>query len=153
MRRFPRSAFRSPTSPAGPRSIRPPGNWLACPRPIRWAWTATSSYAQGSAALGGFSIQVLPSPLASRTVTVYWTPPAANTDGSALTDLAGYRIYYQRFDFGNWGTQQILTVADPNATSSVLQGLQPGTYTLCVTAYNAANVESAPTFYASSFVL
>jgi hypothetical protein len=113
----------------------------------------TASYAQGTAALAGFSIQVLPPPPANRSVTISWTPPAANTDGSALTDLAGYRIYYQRFDIRNWGAQQSLTVADPKATRSVLQGLLPGTYTLCITAYNASNVESDPTFYASTFVL
>jgi hypothetical protein len=112
-----------------------------------------ASYARGTAALAGFSIQVLPAPLADRSVTISWTPPATNTDGSVLTDLAGYRIYYQRFDVRNWGAQQSQMVADPKVTSAVLQGLLPGTYTLCITAYNASNVESAPAFYASTFVL
>jgi hypothetical protein len=30
----------------------------------------------------------------SKTAIVSWTPPTQRTDGSALTDLAGYRVYY-----------------------------------------------------------
>jgi len=26
--------------------------------------------------------------------TVSWIPPTTNTDGTALTDLAGYKVYY-----------------------------------------------------------
>src|SRR5215813_8998329 len=31
-------------------------------------------------------------------LTVSWTPPIANTDGSPLTDLALFRVYYSIFD-------------------------------------------------------
>ena len=37
---------------------------------------------------------------ANGTATVSWTPPTTNTDGSALTNLAGYRVAYGR-DIGH----------------------------------------------------
>ena len=47
-----------------------------------------------SASLPAFSLAVLQ--VATGTATVSWTPPTTNTDGSALTDLAGYRVAYGR---------------------------------------------------------
>src|SRR5262245_39192746 len=35
-----------------------------------------------------------PSPAPSYSTTVTWTAPTLNTDGSALTDIAGYRVLY-----------------------------------------------------------
>ena len=34
--------------------------------------------------------------IAEGSATLSWMPPTENADGSALTDLAGYRIYYGR---------------------------------------------------------
>src|SRR5262249_136465 len=47
-----------------------------------------------SSALPAFGITVTAPPNASGTATVNVTPPTRNTDGSALTNLAGMRIYY-----------------------------------------------------------
>jgi hypothetical protein len=54
-----------------------------------------------SASLAAFSIQVVPSRSAGGrrggaspdAVTLSWVPPVENTDGSSLTNLAGYRVY------------------------------------------------------------
>src|SRR6185437_145652 len=46
-----------------------------------------------SASLAPFSINVS-QPATSGTATVSWTAPATNTDGSGLTDLAGYHLHY-----------------------------------------------------------
>jgi fibronectin type III domain protein len=72
---------------------------------------------------------------------VSWRAPARNTDGTLLTDLAGYTVYY--------GTQpgiytNTLPVDDPSATYAVVRGLKPGVhYFVAVAAYNAKGQHSA----------
>ena len=65
---------------------------------------------------------------------------AENEDGSALTDLAGYRIY--------WGTTpgsypNSVSIDNPGLTTYVVDGLVAGTYEFVATTYNTAGVESA----------
>ena len=72
--------------------------------------------------------------------TLSWTPPTQNEDGSALMDLAGYKIY--------WGTtpgQYTHSVKIENAgmSSYVVENLTPGTYEFAATSFNMAGVESA----------
>lgn len=69
-----------------------------------------------------------------------WTAPTANTNGSALTDLAGYTIYY--------GTSpatltQSVSVPNAGATDHVVQGLAGGTWYFAVRAYTTAGLESS----------
>ena len=72
--------------------------------------------------------------------TLSWTPPTQNEDGSALMDLAGYKIY--------WGTtpgQYTHSVKIENAgmSSYVVENLAPGNYEFAATSFNMAGVESA----------
>ncbi|MCC7200773.1 MAG: putative Ig domain-containing protein [Gammaproteobacteria bacterium] len=78
-------------------------------------------------------------------ITVAWTAPQQNTDGSALTDLAGYRIYY-----GNSPSNltNVVTVGT-NVSSYVVQNLAAGTYYVAMTSLNAQGVESAQSTVAS----
>jgi len=73
------------------------------------------------------------------TATLNWTAPSFNTDGTPLTDLAGYKIYY------GTSSQNYTSVASVgNVTTYVLNGLTDGvTYYFTVTAYNTAGVESS----------
>jgi hypothetical protein len=86
---------------------------------------------------------------ANNTVTMSWQPPLTNTDGSALTDLAGYTIYY-----GNSAAAISRSVKLPDANILVytLQGLSTGTWYFTVRAYNAAGVESEPSATASKTI-
>lgn len=73
-------------------------------------------------------------------VTLSWTAPTQNEDGTTLTDLAGYKLY--------WGTASgvytsEVDIADPAVTTYVVEDLSPNTYHFAATAYNAAGVESA----------
>lgn len=70
---------------------------------------------------------------------ITWSPPTQNTDGSALTDLAGYWIYSAASGASLGKLQQ---VKSPTATSVVLTGYGPGIYDFAASAYNAAGVES-----------
>jgi hypothetical protein len=75
----------------------------------------------------------------SRSVAVTWSPPTVNADGSALTDLAGYRIYR--------GTSpsdlRVVTRLDnPGLVRHVFEDLASGRHYFAVTAINADGIES-----------
>lgn len=74
---------------------------------------------------------------ATRSATVSWTAPTANTNESALTNLAGYRLYY-----GNSASNLSNTVQLALLTSHTVNGLSAGTWYFAVSAVNAAGVES-----------
>lgn len=91
-----------------------------------------------SAALTAFNVTV--QALAMGSATLSWTPPTTNTDGSPLTNLAGYKVY--------WGTAQgtypnSVTLNNPGLTAYVVENLGPGTWFFVATAVNSAGVESA----------
>jgi hypothetical protein len=75
----------------------------------------------------------------SGTATLHWTAPIENTNGSALTNLAGYRIYY--------GTSaqtlnQSVDVPAAGATDYVVEGLSEGTWYFAVAAYTNTGLQS-----------
>jgi Putative Ig domain len=87
--------------------------------------------------LAPFSITIAPAP--TRTVTLNWTAPTINTDGSALTDLAGYTVFYGNAS-RQYSTSMRLTGAGTN--SVVVEGLAPGSYYFSIKSINNAGVES-----------
>ena len=88
-------------------------------------------------ALAPFSINVAPAP--TRTVTLNWTAPTMNTDGSALTDLAGYTVFYGNAS-RQYSTSLRLTGAGTN--SVVIEGFASGTWYFTIKSVNNAGVES-----------
>lgn len=74
------------------------------------------------------------------TATLSWTPPTQNTDGTALTNLAGYRISY-----GSSATAmtQVIQVANPGVTRYTVSNLEAGTHYFGIRAYNSAGAESS----------
>jgi len=68
-----------------------------------------------------------------------WTAPTENVDGTPLTDLAGYRIYYgdSSRDYSD-----MADVADPVATTHSIT-LISGSYYVAMTALDADGNESA----------
>ncbi len=100
--------------------------------------TITVSDGMASADLGPFTITVEPISLGS--VTLSWTAPTQNEDGTPLTDLDGYRIY--------WGTTpgvypNSVTIDNESVTTYVIDNLAPGTYEFVATSFNTSGVESA----------
>ena len=81
-----------------------------------------------------------PPPPSVGAATVEWLAPLTATDGSTLTNLAGYRIYY-----GTDVTRMTSRIEVKNAgvLSYVIEGLTPATYYFAVTAINAHGQESA----------
>lgn len=70
-------------------------------------------------------------------VTLSWDAPATNTNGTALTDLAGYTVHYGTSS-GNYTGK----VSVGLLTTCSLTGLAPGTYYFAVTASNTSGSES-----------
>jgi hypothetical protein len=75
----------------------------------------------------------------SGSVTVNWTPPTLNTNGSALTNLAGYTISYGTSASNRSSTVKVATTG---VTSYVIDNLPTGTYYFGVTAYSSAGQTS-----------
>jgi hypothetical protein len=94
---------------------------------------------KATAALPAFAIAVTPPP-ATGTATLSWTAPTQNTDGSALTDLAGFRVYHGT---SASALNDIYQLASPATTSYSFTQLASGTHYFAVAAYTASGVESA----------
>jgi len=96
------------------------------------------SDSKDSASLPAFSITV--SQPTNGSATLSWTPPTQNTDGSTLSDLAGFRIEY-----GSSPAElsQTIEVANPGVATYVVTGLTSGSWYFAVKAYNTGGAESA----------
>jgi hypothetical protein len=81
--------------------------------------------------------------------TLSWTPPTRNTNGTALTNLAGYRIYY-----GTSATalNRTVQIANPGLATYVVPNLSSATWYFSVRAYNSAGAESSGSNVASKTI-
>jgi hypothetical protein len=100
-----------------------------------------------STALPAFTITVTQTNSGSAALT--WTLPTQNTDGTALTNLAGFKIYY--------GTDpaalnQTATITSATQTSFTVNGLSTGTWYFAISSYDTSNVQSDHSGTASKLV-
>jgi hypothetical protein len=72
--------------------------------------------------------------------TVAWVAPTKSADGTTLSDLAGFRLYYGTSS-GNYSTS--VTITSPYTTSYTISNLSAGTYYFVVRAYDTNNNESS----------
>lgn len=72
--------------------------------------------------------------------SLYWTIPTANTDGSPLVDLGGFKVYAGTTS-GVYGT--VLDIVNPTADFVALYTFLTlsGTYYLAVSAYDTLRLE------------
>jgi hypothetical protein len=100
--------------------------------------------------LPAFSITVAaPAAPTVRAATLSWTAPTQNTDGTALSSLAGYRIYYGT---SSTALTQVIDVRSAGITTYVLENLAPSTYYFAVRAYDSAGAESTNSNVVSKIV-
>jgi Fibronectin type III domain len=114
--------------------------------------SATSTATATSAAPPATSAPTSPAPPASPktgSATLSWTAPTENTNGTPVTDLAGYHIYYGTTE-GAWTST--ITVLEATETSYVVSGLAPGTYYFTVVAFNTAGDDSPESNVASKTI-
>ena len=77
--------------------------------------------------------------IGSASVTLSWTPPTEYEDGSPLTDLDGYYIYYgdEKGDYPN-----VIHIENESISTYVVGNLSEKTYYFVATSYNSQGVES-----------
>ena len=92
---------------------------------------------QLSASLAPFSITV--DAISFGSVILNWTSPTENTDGTALVDLAGYKIYWGQSP-GNYPNS--IKIDNGSISTYVVDNLAPGNYEFVATSFNSAGVES-----------
>ena len=109
----------------------------------------TASDGQSTATLPAFTITVAEANSSGTSADVSWMPPTTNTNGSTLTDLAGYYIYY--------GTSaasltQKVQVTNIGLTNYVISGLTAGTWYFAVAAYTTGGTQSSLSNVASTTI-
>jgi len=80
-----------------------------------------------------------PPAASSNAVTLDWTPPTENVNGTPLTNLAGYNIHYGTSS-GDY--TQTISVSNAGIATYVVDDLTPGTYYFAVGAVNSQGTES-----------
>lgn len=134
----------------GVESVVPKLTWSTTPAAVSCTASGASDWTGSKPSQGTATLVAITS---SRTYTLSctwpgdttaeltWVAPTTNTDGSALTNLAGFKLYR-----GNSATNvrqgEVRTVAQSAATSASWTGLVSGTHYFCVTAYNVFTTES-----------
>lgn len=99
----------------------------------------TASDGSASVSLPVFAISVANAALpSSRATTLTWLPPIANTDGTPLTNLGGYRIYYGT---SSGALTQSITLTNPGLTAYVVENLAVGTWYFAIASRTTTGVE------------
>jgi len=93
-----------------------------------------------SSSLAPFSITVTPATSTTSNATLSWSAPTTNTDGSALTDLAGTLIHYGT---SASNLNQSVQVAGATQTSYTINNLTSGTWYFGSVAYATTGAQSA----------
>jgi hypothetical protein len=70
-------------------------------------------------------------------VSVSWSKPTENTDGSPLTDLAGFIV---RYGTDASALSSLISVISPSATEAQIENLDPGNWYFEVAALTTANI-------------
>lgn len=97
----------------------------------------TVSDGTASASTAMFSITV--TSVGSASVTLSWTPPTQNEDGTTLTNLAGYEVRYGQ-DEDN--LDQAVQLSNASLNRYVVENLVTGTWFFAVRAVNGAGASS-----------
>ncbi len=103
--------------------------------------TISVSDGSSTATLDPFAVEVTERAASTTgSATISWTPPTERTDGSALTNLAGYHV---RYGTNDEDLTSLTTVDTAGVSSIVIDDLAPGTtYYFVVSAYDASGAES-----------
>ena len=102
--------------------------------------TISVSDGAASATLPQFNIAVAAAAApAQGSATLSWAKPTQNTDGSPLTNLAGYVV---RYGTSAAALNSQISIGSPNSTDVEISNLAKGNWYFEVAAINSANVES-----------
>ena len=85
-----------------------------------------------------FALLVLAASLVASCVTAFSAEVGLAWDAPAESDLAGYKVHYVVA-----GQNDVTSIDVGNVTTYTVSGLDPGTYCLCVTAYDTSGNETS----------
>ena len=108
-----------------------------------WTGTKATSGTQTITGVTASATYTLTCSEGSGSADLSWTAPTKNTDGSALTNLAGYKVRAATSAAG-LATATAVTVG-PAVTAYTWPNLAAGTWFFDVRASNSAGIDSAPT--------
>lgn len=108
--------------------------------------TATASMSAFSISVTSTAGTTTPSP---GTATLSWVAPTQNSNGTALSNLAGFKVYYGT---NSASLNQVVAVDNAQATSYQVTGLTTGTWYFAVTSVTTTGTESAPSTIASKTI-
>jgi hypothetical protein len=111
--------------------------------------TISVSDGQASATLAPFAIVVTVA-ATTGSATLSWEAPIVNTNGTPLTDLAGYTIYYGT---DSADLTQSVEITDPSQTTYVVENLSPGTYYFSVAADATDGTQSSRSTLGSKTIM
>jgi hypothetical protein len=72
--------------------------------------------------------------------TLKWSEPTTNTNGTPLTNLSGYRIYYGQ---SSSDLSQVVDINGANATEYVINSLTAGTWYFAIQSITSSGTESS----------
>ena len=102
--------------------------------------TTSGSTTSGSTTTTGSTGSTTPTtPVTGTSVTLGWVAPTQNSNGSPITDLAGYKIHYGT---ASENYTKVVAVSNPSISRYVMDSLETGTYFFAITAYNSKGIES-----------
>jgi hypothetical protein len=111
--------------------------------------TISVSDGQDTASLEPFDLTVKAPPTLG-SVTLSWEAPTEYEDGTPMTDLAGYKVYYSK---GTTQLNQVIDIKNADQTSQVVNSLDEGTWYFAVAAYNSSGLESKKTAIGSKTIM
>ena len=127
-------------------SMVPVLTWSTSPTATRctasggWSGTKSASGTQTLSTITASTNYTLTCTWGVGSATVRWTAPTTNTDGSRLTNLVAYRVYYGT---SSNSLSQVNEITDSSATAATISALTPATWYFKVRAVNSAQVESS----------
>lgn len=133
---------------SGPATSSPSASATSTPPSATGSSGSTSGSTSPPASSGGSSGSSPPPssppptspPPTTGSATLKWTAPTTNSNGSALTDLAGYHIYYGT-SVGSLSNK--VSVTSASTLTYTVTGLGQGTWYFAITAYTNTGLESA----------
>ncbi|MGB7904416.1 MAG: putative Ig domain-containing protein, partial [Steroidobacteraceae bacterium] len=90
-------------------------------------------------ALPAFAINVTQAMATTTPVTLSWVPPTQNVDGTTLTNLTGYKVFYGKAS-GQYPYS--VSIGSPSITSAVIENLAPATWYFAIKAITASGTQS-----------
>ena len=102
--------------------------------------TTSGSTTAGSTTTAGAAGSTAPTTLVAGTsLTLGWVAPTQNSNGTPITELAGYKIHYGTT---SQDYTKVVAVSNPSISRYVLDSLASGTYFFAIAAYNSKGIES-----------